>query len=97
MQYKRRKQPSTNLLLEAQALLEGVVQLRVGVAELLAAHEALEPLAQPGPRAVPLGEGGHHLRVADYKQVRLRIRKDKIHVPMKDGEMQSGSMNSPTS
>jgi hypothetical protein len=46
---------------------------------------------------VPLGEGGHHLRVADYKQVRLRMRKDKIHVPMKDGEMQSGSMNSPTS
>ena len=36
-----------HLLLEPQPLLERIVQLGVGVAELLPAHEALEPLAEP--------------------------------------------------
>ena len=36
-----------HLLLEPQPLLERIVQLGVGVAELLPAHEALEPFAEP--------------------------------------------------
>ena len=36
----------TYLLLKTQPLLKGVVQLRVGVAELLPAHETLETLAE---------------------------------------------------
>ena len=55
-----------HLLLEAQALLEGVVQLRVGVAELLSTHEALETLAETGTGAVVLGKWGHDLWVADW-------------------------------
>jgi hypothetical protein len=54
-----------DLLLEARALLERVVQLRVRVADLLPAEEALEALAQARPAPVPLGERGHHLRVPD--------------------------------
>ena len=93
----------TNLLLEARALLEGVVQLGVGVAELLAAHKALETLAQARPRAVPLGERRHHLWMADWRTTDTsgksgdRDDEQGHGVPMKAGEMQSGSMNSPTS
>jgi hypothetical protein len=54
-----------HLLFKAQPLLEGVVQLGVRIAELLSAHEALEALAQARARTMPLGERGHHLRVAD--------------------------------
>ena len=51
------------LVREALALLDGVVQLRVGVADLLAVNEALEALGQAGLVAVPLGKGRHELRV----------------------------------
>ena len=44
----------SHLLLEAQPLLEWVVQFRVRIAELLAAHEALEAFTEARPRAVPL-------------------------------------------
>lgn len=54
-----------DLLLEAQPLLEGVVQLGVRVAELLATHEALKALAETGTRPVVLGQRRHHLRVTD--------------------------------
>ena len=37
-----------DLLLKAETLLKGIIQLSVGVAELLAAHEALETLAETG-------------------------------------------------
>ncbi|KAI6775311.1 hypothetical protein HG530_002069 [Fusarium avenaceum] len=52
------------LLLEAQALVEGVVQLGVGVGDLLLAHESLETLAQTGDLTVVLGQRAHDLRVA---------------------------------
>ena len=45
-----------DLLLETQSLLKGIVQLGVGVAELFAAHEPLETLAQAWARAVVLGK-----------------------------------------
>jgi hypothetical protein len=54
-----------DLLLEPRALLERVVQLRVRVADLLPAEEALEALAQARPAPVPLCERGHDLWVPD--------------------------------
>lgn len=54
------------LLLKAEALLEGVVQFRICIAELLPAHEPLEALAEARAGAMPLGERRHDLRVADY-------------------------------
>jgi hypothetical protein len=56
---------NTHLLLESKALLERIVQFRISVAKFLATHEALESLAEPGSRTMPLGEGGHHLWMAD--------------------------------
>ena len=53
------------LFLEAGALLERIVQLGVGVAELLPAHEALETLTQAGPRTMPLSQRRHNLRVSN--------------------------------
>ncbi|GKT46492.1 uncharacterized protein ColSpa_06674 [Colletotrichum spaethianum] len=53
------------LFLKAQSLVEGVVQLGVGVDNLLLAHEGLESLAQTGDLTVVLGEGAHDLRVAE--------------------------------
>ena len=64
MKKDKEKNP-THLLLEPEPLLERIVQLRVGVAELLAAHEPLEALAEPGARAVPFSKGRHYLWVAD--------------------------------
>lgn len=55
----------TYLLLEAQSLFKRIVQLRVRVAELLAAHESLEALAEAWARAMPFGEGGHYLWMPD--------------------------------
>lgn len=52
------------LLLEAEALVEGVVQLGVGVDNLLLADEGLETFAEADLVAVVLGERRHHLRVA---------------------------------
>ncbi|KAI6763412.1 hypothetical protein HG531_012800 [Fusarium graminearum] len=52
------------LLLETQALVEGIVQLGVSVGDLLLAHESLESLAQTGDLTVVLGERAHDLRVA---------------------------------
>ena len=59
-------------------MLEGIVQLRICVAELLSAHEALEALAQTGPRTMPLGERRHHLRVADDEGGRDAEGLDKL-------------------
>lgn len=52
------------LLLESQTLVEGVVQLGVGVDNLLLADEGLETLAETGVLAVVLGQRRHHLGVA---------------------------------
>jgi hypothetical protein len=51
---------------------------------------------------VPLGERGHDLRMADYKNAsregsRSDLDCEKRNIPMKDGDIQSGSMNWPTS
>lgn len=54
-----------SLLLEAQALVEGVVQLGVGIGNLLLADEHLEALAQTLLIAVVLGERAHHLRMVE--------------------------------
>ena len=54
-----------DLLLEPQSLFEGVVQLGVGIAEFLAAHETFESFTETGTRSVPLGERGHDLWVTD--------------------------------
>jgi hypothetical protein len=56
----------TDLLFEAQSLLEGIVKLGVGVTKLLSTHEALEALAKTRAGAMPLGEWGHYLRMPDY-------------------------------
>ena len=89
----------SDLLLEAKSLLERIVQLRVGVAELLPAHEALETFAQTRARAMVLGQGRHHLRVTDCNgRVSNKLcSKSTSNLPMNAGEIQSGSMNSPTS
>jgi hypothetical protein len=49
---------------EALALHNRVVQLRVGVADLLGQHEALEALRQARLGAVALGQRAHDLRTA---------------------------------
>lgn len=54
----------TGLLLETETLVEGVVQLGVGVDDLLLADEGLETLAKTNVLAVVLGKGRHHLGVA---------------------------------
>mmetsp|Transcript_3328 Transcript_3328/g.7852 ORF Transcript_3328/g.7852 Transcript_3328/m.7852 type:complete len:258 (-) Transcript_3328:1098-1871(-) len=51
------------LVLEALALHEGVVELRVRVAQLLAADKELEALSEPWLRPVVLGQRRHDLRV----------------------------------
>ena len=56
-----------SLLFEAQALVEGVVQLRVRVDDLFLADKGFEALAETGIRAMVLGERGHHLRVPGYE------------------------------
>lgn len=53
-----------SLLLETHTLVEGIVQLGVGVANLLLADESLETLAESGEVTVVLGERRHHLGVA---------------------------------
>ncbi|KAJ6256208.1 Ubiquitin carboxyl-terminal hydrolase [Drechslerella dactyloides] len=53
-----------SLLLEPQPLIEGVVQLGVGVYDFLLAHECLEALTETALIAMVLGERGHHLRVS---------------------------------
>ena len=58
------------LLLETKALLERVVELRIGVAEFLATHETFEALTEARTRAMPLGEGGHDLRMANWENWR---------------------------
>lgn len=52
------------LLLEAQALVKGIVQLGVGVDDFLFADKGLEALAQAGRVAVVFGQRRHHLRVS---------------------------------
>jgi hypothetical protein len=52
------------LLLEAETLVEGIVQLGVGVDNLLLADKGLEPLTETGVLTVVLGERRHHLGVA---------------------------------
>lgn len=59
-------QECTHLFLEPQSLLEGIVQLGVCVAELLSAHKPFEALAEAWAGSMPLGEGGHNLRVTDW-------------------------------
>lgn len=63
------------LLSEALALVEGIVEFRVRIADLLGGTEELETLAQARDLAmatgladatvgtIPFGEGAHHLRV----------------------------------
>ena len=45
------------LLLEAVELVDGVVELAVGVGQFLAVHEELEALGEGGIAAVTLGQG----------------------------------------
>lgn len=52
------------LLLETLTLVKGIVQLCVGIADLLGGDETLETLAKTGDGTMALGEGGHHLGVA---------------------------------
>ena len=55
--------PQLHLLLEAAALVDGVVELGEGVAHLAAADEQLEALGEPGILGGALGQGGHVHRV----------------------------------
>lgn len=63
------------LVLEHLALLDGVVELGVRVADLAAVDEELEALCEAGLASVPLGERRHDLRVvadeARVQQLRL--------------------------
>ena len=87
-----------HLLLEPQPLLKRIIQLRIRITKLLAAHEALEALTQAGTRSMVLGEGRHHLWVTNCRTVsNARTSKLSRDVPMKAGDMQRGSMYSPTS
>ena len=52
------------LLLETETLVEGVVQLGVGVDDLLLANEGLESFAETAVLTVVLGQWRHHLGVA---------------------------------
>lgn len=71
------------LLLEAQALVERVVELRVGIHNLLFAHKRLEALAQPRGGAVVLCERRHHLRVAgDEGRVHARALDELTDEPV---------------
>lgn len=90
-----------HLFLKPQPLLEWVVQFGIRVAELLSTHESLESLTQSRSRTMPFGQRRHHLRMSDYECIgQLRdesLVKPKRHIPIKAGEMHSGSINSPTS
>lgn len=55
------------LLLETQTLVERVVQLSVGINDLLLTDEGLESLAETGMLTVVFGQWRHHLRVAENK------------------------------
>ena len=55
----------SGLLDESLALVEGVVELGVGVADFLGGDESLESFAETGARSVVFGQGGHDLGVAD--------------------------------
>jgi len=54
-----------DLLKEELFLDEGVIELGVGVAELVVLDEEFEPLSESGFGAVVLGQGRHELRVLD--------------------------------
>jgi hypothetical protein len=53
----------TDLLFKSGSLNDGIVQLCVGIANLLLATEEFEPLGQAGDGAMPLSQWGHDLRV----------------------------------
>ena len=55
------------MFLETRKLVDGVVQLGVGVAELLAAHEELEALRKLGIRAVTLAQRRHLARIVHHE------------------------------
>jgi hypothetical protein len=55
------------LLLEPLTLVKGIVQLGVGIADLLGGNKGLESLAKTGSRSVSLSQGRHNLRVSDNK------------------------------
>lgn len=55
------------LLLKSLSLIEGIVQLGVGVANLLSSNECLESFTDTGSRSVVLGKRRHDLRVTDCK------------------------------
>jgi hypothetical protein len=54
------------LLLESLSLVERIVQLGVGVTDLLGSNECLETFTDTGSRSVVLGERRHDLRVTNY-------------------------------
>jgi hypothetical protein len=53
------------LLLEPLSLVERIVQLGVGVADLLGSDESLEPFAKTRSGSMTLGQRRHDLRVSD--------------------------------
>jgi hypothetical protein len=57
-----------DLLLESLALVKGVVELGVGVADLLGGDKGFESLAEARTGSVALGEGGHDLGVANWME-----------------------------
>jgi hypothetical protein len=89
------------LLLESLSLVEGIVQLGVGVADFLGSNESLETFTDTRSRSVVLGERRHDLRVTNYCRtghlVIVLSRRMPADLPMKDGLMHWFSMYSPTS
>mmetsp|Transcript_13538 Transcript_13538/g.29701 ORF Transcript_13538/g.29701 Transcript_13538/m.29701 type:complete len:275 (-) Transcript_13538:1235-2059(-) len=72
--------PLRRLLLEPLPLHHGVVQLRVGVANLPLAHKQLEALSEPRARPVGLGERRHHLGVVgDERGVDAVLLQEVAH------------------
>lgn len=63
------------LLLKAQALVEGIVQLSVSIAYLFLADKGLETLAETGNVAVVLGEWAHNLQSQRGPGIETKINK----------------------
>ena len=85
----------TDLFEETFSLLEGIVQLGVSITDFLSTQKGFESFTEPWSGTMPFGEWGHYFGMSDWENISLRCT-DESFLPMNDGLMQRGSMNSPT-
>ena len=69
----KRNSNGTHLLLETQPLLKGIIQLRIGIAELFSTHETFKSFTKSRARTMPFSKRGHDLRMAHYKDTCLLV------------------------